>query len=320
MKVRTSQLATLLLVATFALTGVKTFAAWPQVMELWGQHATPAMLTGHPHLFRYLVAYPGLWLEGNYPGLGFTLYASVFVLLNASLWSGILRKVNLSSPAVITWFIFFAAHFFMNGRGVIAWTAWLLCVSLCLDLSRIATPIRLPVLRGALACFLATVSTGIFIVVLVAITLFLISRWRAGGIRVRRWKGLFFLVLLMPCIYVFASYFIVAVEKNLDFYGGGIQGVLNMLEHGFGRVFFSAGGLGIILALLALPVGMVVAVAIMFGAPIRPTRKLLIIAVGGGLFGFTVLTLAIPLVLCELDGAKRRFARFIGLRDTLQNV
>ncbi|MGH8381175.1 hypothetical protein [Pseudomonas sp.] len=320
MKVRTSQLVTLLLVAAFTLTGVKTFSAWPQVLELWAQQATPAMLIGHPHLFRYLVAYPGLWLEGNYPGLGFSLYASVFLLLNASLWSGILRKVNLSSPALITWVVFFAAHFFMNGRGVIAWTAWLLCVSLCLDLSRVAAAVRLPVLRAALACFLATVSTGIFIVVLVAISWFVVGRWRAGGIRLRSLKGLFLLVLLTPCVYVFASYFIVAVEKNLDFYGGGVLGALNMLEHGLGRVFFSAGGLGTALALLVVPVAMVVTVVLMLGPPIRPIRKLLIIAVGGGMFGFTVLTLAIPLVLCELDGGKRRFARFIGLRDTLQKV
>lgn len=314
MKVRISTLVVLLLMLAITLSGVKEFAAWPQVWELWMQHATPASLTGHPHLFRYMVAYPGLMLERAYPGLGFSLYCCLFLLLNASVWSAIVRKTHLVSPSYLIWGMFLLAHMFMNGRGVIAWSAWLLGVSLCIDLSRAQVPVKWPVVRGVAACFLGTVSTGVFVIVLFAIFVFFLERWKAGGVKLRNFRGLLVLVLLVLCGYVFVSYFIVSVEKNLDFYGGGMQGLVLMLKHGMGKVFFAGGGLGLVLVVLALPVGALGALVFFFGPRIRPVRKLLIISMAGGLFGFTVLTLAIPLLLCEAGSAMRRVFRFLGLR------
>ncbi|MCP8347297.1 hypothetical protein DN387_03440 [Pseudomonas sp. FBF18] len=314
MKVRISTLVILLLLLGITLSGVKEFSAWPQVVDLWLQRATPATLTGHPHLFRYMVAYPGLMLERDYPGLGFSLYCCLFMLLNASVWSAIVRKTHQVSPSYVIWGLFFLVHMFMNGRGVIAWSAWLLGVSLCIDMSRAQVPIKWPVLRGAVACFLGTVSTGVFVIVLFAIFLFFLERWKAGGVKLRNFSGLVALILLMLCGYVFLSYFIVAIEKNLDFYGGGIQGLMLMLKHGMGKIFFADGGLGLILLLLALPIGALGALIFFFGPRIRPVRKLLIISMAGGLFGFTVLTLAIPLLLCEAGSAMRRVLRFLGLQ------
>ncbi|MCS5515988.1 hypothetical protein NWF32_15095 [Pseudomonas qingdaonensis] len=40
----------------------------------------------------------------------------------------------------------------------------------------------------------------------------------------------------------------------------------------------------------------------------------MIISMAGGLFGFTVLTLAIPLLLCEAGSAMRRVLRYLGLQ------
>lgn len=315
MKVRVSTLLILLLLLALTLSGVKEFAAWPQVLDLWEQQATPASLASHPHLFRYMVAYPGLLLDDAYPVLGFSLYCCFFLLLNASVWSAIVRKTHLSAPSLLTWGIFLMAHLFMNGRGVIAWSAWLLCVSLCIDLSRAAVPVKWPLIRGTVACFLGAVSTGVFVIVLFSIFVFFLERWKAGGVRLRNLRGLIVLLMLVPCAYVFTSYFIVAVEKNLDFYGGGMQGFIHMLEHGMGKVFFAGGGLGIVLVALAAPLGALGALIFFFGPPIRPVRKLMIISVAGGLFGFTVLTLAIPLLLCEARPAAQRVLRFLGVRN-----
>lgn len=314
MKVRISTLFILLLMAVLTLTGVKEFSAWPQVLDLWQEQATPASLVGHPHLFRYLVVYPGLVLEGVFPDRGFSLYCSLFLLFNASVWSSIVRKTHLVSPSYLIWGVFLLAHMFMNGRGVIAWSAWLLCVSLCIDLSKATVPVKWPVIRGVLACFLGTVSTGVFVIVLFSVFVFFLERWKAGGVRLRSIRGLLVLLLLAPCCYVFVSFFFVAVEKNLEFFGGGMEGLIRMLGHGMGKVFLSGGGLGLIVVALAIPVGTLAAIMFFFGPPIRPVRKLLIISVAGGLFGFTVLALAIPLVLCEAGTAAQRIFRFLGFR------
>jgi hypothetical protein len=312
MKARISTLTILLLLAILTLSGVKEFAAWPQVLELWQAQATPASLASHPHLFRYMVAYPGLLLEEALPGLGFSLYCCVFMVLNASVWSSIVRKTQFASPSYLVWGVFFLVHMFMNGRGVIAWSAWLLCVSLCIDLSRAAVPVKWSMIRGGVACFLGAVSTGVFVIVLFSIVVFLFQRWKAGGVRLRSIKSLLLLLMLIPCGYVFGSYFFVAVEKNLDYYGGGMEGLFHMLGHGMGKIFLSDDGV-IIALVLGLPVGSIAALVLFFAPPIRPLRKLLIISIAGGLFGFTVLTLAIPLILCETDKALRRTFRFLGI-------
>jgi len=206
---------------------------------------------------------------------------------------------------------------FMNGRGVIAWSAWLLSVSLCIDLSRAAVSVKWPVVRGAVACFLGAVSTGVFVIVLFSIVVFFLDRWKAGGVKLKNLRGLLVLLMLVPCCYVFVSYFIVAIEKNLDFFGGGLQGLIQMLGHGMGKVFLSEDGLDRGMAffiVLAVPVGSLAALMFFFGPPIRPIRKLLIISIAGGLFGFTVLTLAIPLILCEASKVSLRTFRFLGIR------
>ena len=321
MKVRVSTLVILSLMMALTLSGVKEFSAWPQVLDLWKERATPESLLGHPHLFRYLVAYPGLLLEDAYPRLGFSLYCSAYMVLNASVWSAIVRKTQLVSPAYLIWGTFLLAHMLMNGRGVIAWSAWLLCVSLCIDLSKATLRVKWPVLRGVIACLLGAVSTGVFVIVLFAIVVFFFDRWRNGGVNLKNLRGLLVLLMLVPCCYVFLSYFLLAIEKNLDYFGGGLHGLIQMLGHGMGKIFLSQDGLGTglrpgmtIALLLAIPVGSLAGMLFFFGPPMRPIRKLLIISMAGGLFGFTVLTLAIPLLLCEAGNVTRWLLRFLGLR------
>lgn len=323
MKVRISTLVILSVMAVLTLSGMKEFSAWPQVLDLWQERATPTSLLGHPHLFRYMVAYPGLLFEDIYPRLGFSLYCCLYMVLNASVWSAIVRKTQLVSPSYLIWGVFFLAHMLMNGRGVIAWSAWLLCVSLCIDLSRATLPVKWPILRGAVACLLGAVSTGVFVIVLFAIFVFLLSRWRAGSLKLKNFRDLLVLLILAPCCYVFISYFFVAVEKNLDYFGGGLHGLIQMLGHGMGKIFLNEDGLDTdlgpsmaILLVLAIPIGSLVGLLFFFGPPIRPIRRLLIISIAGGLFGFTVLTLAIPLILCEAGNATRRILRFLGVRPS----
>jgi len=310
-------LAAFIFFAVFILTGVKSFSAWPQVMGLWQGSTSLYSLFGHPHLFRFLVAYPGLTLDAWLPEFGFSIYCSIFFFLNARLWADIMWRTVLVKPSLLGWCIFFGIHLLMNGRGVIAWSAWLMCVSLCLDLSRSKEEVKWLFLRIFLSGFLASVSTGVFVVVLASIVVFLV-----GGLHHRRIDFLniragFVFCLGVPLAYMLISYFIVAINKNLDFYGGGIQGVVDMLGHGMGKFFLSIDCLNFLLPVIFFYCVFLIMVFAYLGIRLSPINKLLLISMVGGLFGFTVLTLAMPLILCGLEVVSRAVFRAVGLGHVL---
>ncbi|WP_182852173.1 hypothetical protein [Metapseudomonas otitidis] len=164
----------------------------------------------------------------------------------------------------------------------------------------------LPV-RLFMSCFIAAVSTGVFVVVLISIAFFVVDAFRRGRFDFLNTKSGFILIFIIPFVYVFLDYFALAINKNLEFYGGGVQGAFNMLEHGLGRVFLSVGYLGFMFFIIAL--FLLFFAALIFYLKIRfsTVEKLFFISVLGGFFGFTVLTLAIPLALCEWVVLKHKF-------------
>jgi hypothetical protein len=306
-------LLTLLGVTFFTLIGLKNFEAWSQVLDLWASDEPLFLLAGHPHFFRYLLMYPGLSWEHHAPGLGFSTYVAMFVAFNAVLWQKLSYLCMRCTPPVGAWVIFIAIHFFMNGRGVMAWSAWLLCSCVCLHMQRgeLGSWARLWRMTGA--CLLATVSTGVF--VLVAITLLYFYATRAN--KNRRRSGLKKTVLfglVTPVLIIIFDYFLVAIDKNLEFYGGGFEGAFNMLNHGLGVIFAGSFIGTMLLIALAPPALMAMAFFAIYGKDLLPLKKLILFAVGGGLFGFTVLTLIIPLLILQLSMRKNR--RHIGRQRT----
>jgi hypothetical protein len=278
--------------------GIKRFEAWEQVTDLWDTGVSPLLLaaTGHPHFFRFLTAYPGFLLEDAYPEIGFSIYISLFFATNVVLWRKIAFFATGRAPVWSAWLVFLAAHVFMNGRGVIAWTGWLLCIWLCLRLTRGEVAGFKPLLVVAISCWLAAVSTGVFIVVVAAFSLFYAQyrrRTRGWG-----WRKTVVLAIAMPLLFYVVQYLMLAIQKNIDFFGGGFAGVYHMLAHGLGRVLFGSELLAVVLvsaaAFLLLFMSMLVK---MRGRPFTPVEKLMSYAAFGGLFGLTVLTLAVPLAI-----------------------
>lgn len=290
-----------------SVTRVKIFEPWDQVIDLWDAGVSPLLLavTGHPHFFRYVTAYPGFLLEEVYPDIGFSLYISLFFAFNVVLWRKISLLLMVRSPSLVAWMVFLAAHFFMNGRGVIAWTGWLLCVSLCLGLVRgEAFGVR-SFLLVAISCWLAAVSTGVFIVVVVAFVVFYVQYRRRTQRRLLRkmlaWAA------AAPLLGYITQYLVLAIQKNVDFFGGGIEGVIHMLAHGMGRVLFGSElSAVLIVAAAAFSLLFLVFLVKMRRRPFTPLEKLIGFAVGGGLFGLTVLTMAVPLVLLFQQSTKAR--------------
>lgn len=284
--------------ALLSMLHIKTFEAWDQVTDLWDSGVSPLLLAviGHPHFFRFLTAYPGFLLEGILPTVGFSLYISVYFAANVALWRHLTLLLAGRAPSAAGWLVFLAAHLFMNGRGVIAWTGWLICVLVCVRLIRGDTGGVKPLLLVALSCWLAAVSTGVFIVVVMALLFFYLQFRRRARVHIARKIVIF--AVTVPLLFYVGEYLILAIKKNIDFFGGGIDGVIHMLAHGLGRVLFGSDILAVcLIALAAFLLLFLVMFVRMRKRSFTPLEQLLGYAIFGGLFGLTVLTLAVPIFL-----------------------
>lgn len=289
--------------AVLALSGFKNFSAWPQVLDLWDLDLPLEYLTEHPHFFRYLVVYPGFMLENYFGNYGFSIYLCIFFATNIVLWRLLINKYCGRNPNVIIWILFLGVHLAMNGRGVIAWCAWLICMHVCLDLSDVNRNTLFPIFRIVFSSFLGTVSTGVFVVIVFAI-LFFVFRWlRAKKKKHNIFLSLFVLFLSIPFFIGIYDYFVAAVSKNVDFYGGGLYGFFGMFQHGLGMIFFFFEDINYAylslwcLALLPVITFLFAFLFVRLRTSWSAFGVLQMIPIAGGLFGFTVLTLAIPLLL-----------------------
>jgi hypothetical protein len=296
------------LVSIAVVLGMLQFEPWEQVSLLWEKDVNPLFFigTGHPHVPRYLVAYPGFLLEDLFPSVGFSLYISIFLAMNVQLFRSIALIMIRRAPILLINAAFVSVLLVMNGRGVIAWAAWLLCVLICLKmLVKTISPIR-QFFYTALSCWLASVSTGVFTLVVFILFIFMLKNTFGGhksGLR----RSLIWSLLLVVFAYFVSDHLIVSISKNLVFYGGGLTGAFNMLEHGVGTIFVKFTLFNVILIFCACCSAVVFSYAALFGHHWTALEWLILFCFVGGMFGITVLTLVIPLLLLKLNNNFLRF-------------
>jgi hypothetical protein len=291
-----------------ALFELKTFDSWGQVTRLWEGEVNPLSNLLHPHMPRYLIVYPGFLLDEYGTGFGFSVYIAAFFAFNMLLLRKVSLIVNRCPPSIAIYLIFVAIHFLMNGRGVIVWTAWLVCIWVSLKITKKISTTANQLGWIALSCLLATVSTGVFVVVSIAF-LFIILR----NFKLTRRNNVIKLYIILPLfailIYVILEYFKIAVNKNIEYYGGGFEGAFNMLNHGIGVIFYEINDLGLIMLVLIS----IIVITIFFILIVRKIFSLLdyfiLLSIFGGLFGFTVLTLILPPLLLRIKISLRFFNR-----------
>lgn len=270
--------------------GILDFETWQQVDDLWAFRFTLEQLGDHPHYYRYLVIYPGFLASEVGGQIMISLYIGLFCI--AGLF--IVREVTLPRGllcAAIAMALYFLPHFFMNGRGAISWAAWALGILVLLRAERRGWRWR-DVPFAAAAMLGSATSTGVFAV---AFGAFFASQFY-GLFRQRGW--LTFLILLLPVGY-FASFFYVAIEKNLTYFEDGNNwAIINMLDHGWGRLIEQSRGY----ATAAVIVGTLSPFVIYFLAKRLTVHEAIILVapVVGGAFGFTTLTLIVPSVAMAL--------------------
>jgi hypothetical protein len=285
---------------------LKSFESWGQVTRLWEDEVNPLSNLLHPHMPRYLIVYPGFLLDEYGAGFGFSVYITVFFTFNMLLLRKVSLLANRCPPSLTIYLIFAAIHFAMNGRGVIVWTAWLICIWVCLKITKkISTPAN-QLFWIALSCLLATVSTGVFVIVLLAFA-FVMMRY----LKLPKRSSMIQLLVILPVAtslgFVVLDYFLIAVNKNLEFYGGGVDGIFSMLKHGVGIIFYEVNMFGMMILIFVLICAFFVMLSLIAVRIFSLLDYFILLSIVGGLFGFTVLTLILPPLLLKIQFALKYF-------------
>ncbi len=289
-------LVPLILVVLASITGIKKFEAWDQVSTLWDSGIAPILLVDNPHLLRFLVVYPGFMLEEIHPGVGFSIYIGIFFAINCVVWRQIVFRSIGRGPPLWAWVVFVAAHASMNGRGVLAWTAWLLCVAISIRILRQSKSVIGESPKVLLSCFLATVSTGVFVVVFSAFVLTMIRHARTKRAETRRGMVYIGRIAIVAVMGVFADIPGLQSIKISSFSAGGSTGqsICSVMEPAPYSVGISV---GVTLSIWAMMVAILLGLRLAFGRPLPIEVLFTLLPLAGGLFGYTVLTLSIPMIL-----------------------
>jgi hypothetical protein len=251
---------------------------------MYSYYAPFADLIDHPHFYRYLATYPGLWAVDY---LGYTMFSVYIVFFMVGTGFIVYKIFRYMDGKLLFYALIFIMpfHTLMNGRGVLSWFGWVLAIYI----------IRLPYSKkfgfweGALvglSLLTASVSTGTFAVTFSALMLAALHRlWLTKDAKL----GLMIAIVL----FLFANYFIVSFTKNIEFYEYGRENaIINMLDHGLGGALSQSWGVLIILMIFFV----LAPVLLNFLFRHIGFREMIVLAAPtmGGLFGFTTLTLVVP--------------------------
>lgn len=283
------------------LMDIKSFVLWDQVYDLWYKDVNPLITFFiHPHGPRYLLVWPVFYISSLLsisPNLFFS-YVIVFVFFISLV---IFKKSLMINPFfkvttphfLLSYFLFLFLILLMNGRLIFAILST--CIFLYLYFSKINL---ITTFILALVClFLSSVSSGTFTVVLFWIFSYFIFS------RISKITDFFYFLPLVLFMFLFSKdYFILVLNKNLNYYGGGIDGVFNMLTHGLGR-FLLIDSISIFLILFIFIItSLIIFLILVFSIKVISSNTimlmfLVVVSFLGGLFGFSTLVFAFPLLL-----------------------
>lgn len=287
------------------LAGAKQFSMWGQVLAMQGNDLLLLYGQLHPHFLRYLLVSPVFVLSdatGYQPDAIFS-GASVLALFLVFLAIRHLDRVLARTPSewAGTWlsFILCGIALLMNGRGVLALLGYAVLLVSLVPIHHNYSPrwwlfISLPV---AMLC--CSVSSGVLAVgflFLLAVCLICVLRHRASQ------NPLNTVIALTACVATMTLYWnflLIGFQKNLTFYGGGMEGMWNMLGHGAGKVMTMVDPFLLILVIPVLSIAFFVALwsARVFAPAVVICAAAVLAASAGGLFGFTTLSVGLVPVL-----------------------
>lgn len=302
-------------------SGAKEYQVWRQILDLWSMGARPLELLGDhsPHALRYALLYPLLAFSREVE-LDENSVLSVIMLIFCFVTSRNIicsvEAISLRSRGRVMAAVVIAAatelmFFFMNGRIGFAFLGYSIILREIIMVSYVRQSSASSFFNIFLAIVLCSVSSGALVSASFALAVLLASEV-SRALTSDRFSRLTLAVIAIAaiCSALFGKFVLVGIEKNATYFGGGYEGFLGLLNHGFGRVIGQVLNFGDPLVLAA---GFALMAVMSFWAVSLAHHKMLLtillVAFACGLFGYSTLSLIyIPLMV--FVGVGLRKARF----------
>ncbi len=294
----------------FVLIGSVEFNLWGQVISIWETGYEESRIE---HRSRFLLVAPVFYVSEllNMPR-DYLFSICIPLLLAASAY--IMMQVVVSvtpSPLPSYWHfslfysVLVAISLFMNGRLVFAITGGSVLLSILSDMLEKKQQCKGFLTKQFIGFWLISVSSGTYLIgfaFFYSIFAYYLFQEKRQSIQL----GSLIKSLVIFCILFIQSYFF--LMKNLAFYGGGLEGLVNIFQHGAGAVLQETHG-HYLLVFVAVAGAIATYLFTQFRNAAMLTYIILVVALGG-LFGFSTLVIGIPaLQVLSLIIVSRYFGR-----------
>lgn len=298
------------------------FPMFPQAAEIFSMDEDVFywFSQGHPHAIRLLIVYPGVMISKAFRltiDLGVTIYSASLMILIVFFMMRMLNIIGKESrlTSLLSGIFVLALSIVMNGRLIFVFFGVSLLALYELKYREKETSIfALQIITGVAVSF-TMVSSGTMMISMAYTLLILPYRWKKT-VRFNE-KVVFILTILIsliPVISLVLPYIVMMTCRNIDYYGGGIQGTINLINHGLGR-YINTGSKALMLLLFVMG-AMVVLINIhvfrhRVSRPDNPDLPLILLvnlSVYGSIFGLsTGMTGLIPFLVLAINKFSRSF-------------
>ncbi|BCL71453.1 hypothetical protein TUMSATVNIG1_34190 [Vibrio nigripulchritudo] len=255
----------------------------------------------HPHGPRYALVYP-IFMFSEILNVDYdTTYSyivpvmvSYIVSLNISVFRIISNRRMKRLELIVIPLFYVTLTLMMNGRIVFA----LLGASLFIYNFISGTKGFRSLASLMASLFLCTVSSGTLSIVVIWLTIYMCI-----GNNKSHTSLYFRLIFLFSFFMFFGDFLIRITNKNLNYYGGGFEGAINMLTHGAGKLFFIGPYISALLILSAFAMLGIIVCIIVLLKEARISKRIatcylfFFVGASGGLFGFSTMAVSIPILL-----------------------
>jgi len=276
----------------FFISPFHQFNLWNQVIELRGINIQFIDILTQAHFLRYLLVYPAFFLS-DFTSIDANVFFQIICFINIFLATlnciSIYKFYEKNNEFIAVFFFTFLFIFmsgFMNGRITFSFLGFSYLILAIHKWERQKNSNFLFIIKTLISLFLCSVSTGTFlscIILLVAWMLFYSNRKKG----ILNFYFILLFVIISPVIYLY-------LFKNINFYGGGLEGFINMLQHGMGFIFYIVEFNILILMLLNVIILILLLLPLYFSYnKYRLLFLMIATSLFAGLFGFSTLTLSI---------------------------
>ena len=292
--------------------GVLSFNFIPQALKLYLIRPNPFfwLKEGHAHAIRLLIASPGGVIANLFElslDEGTTIYVSGIVGIISIYVIRILKKNRAltNTNAIILLSLLIVLTIRMNGRLIFAFLGIMIIVNAEFSYRKNLIKLFEVKILEIVGLVFTMVSSGTMSITTLYIVIMSILQWKA----VKKRSNILpmfslFILMLYPLIVIYIPYFISFLKKNIDFFGGGIVGIIGMLQHGMMSVL-NTDNLAIFAIIVVLGIGVVVINFFVFVEYVikkdsdnLPFLLIINLCVYGGMFGLsTALLCTLPLLV-----------------------